>query len=278
MTEQIRSYLEQVMRHSGLSKREKEDWIEEMSAHLNDETSRLILSGHDENEAMMIALQQFGKPSMLRRKISHDTFGLSVPTILCLASTCLVLFFIDLYVLKQFPGSWYQRYPNTWGYLSSMLSTIPLSPSLMLAMFISFLLLFKTRCRADRAAIVLTLAIFGVLWVLVRLPLSNDFNTLLFGFKGLTTREPWVSIITGMLVLWGLLLYIWTKNQWVGLSPIIISIPVGLWSPILWFHNNFLSLFIGVNVVVRCFPIVLLVLTFKVVDKYLAHRRSLTMS
>ncbi|MHB1684853.1 MAG: permease prefix domain 1-containing protein [Bacilli bacterium] len=279
MNQQIQSYLKQVMRHSGLSKREKVEWLEEMSAHLNEETARLKSCGHEENEATAMALQKFGEPSMLRRKISRDTFGLSVSTIFYLVSICFVLFFVDLYVLQlQMPRSWYQTYPNTWDYLFSMLSTVPLSPFLMLALCISFLAMFKTRRRADRAGIVLTLSIFGVLWVLIRLPLSSYANGLLFGFKDLTTMEPSVNIICGILVVWGLFLYVWTKNRWISILPTLLSIAVGIWSPI-WIYSSkppanyqdaqAFMMWMFIAVAVRCVPILLLIPTFKLADNYI---------
>jgi len=270
MTEQIQSYLKQVMRHSGLSRREKVDWMEEMSSHLHDETTTLMKCGYEENEATQIALQRFGEPSVVRRKISSETFGLSVRTVFIVTAACIVLFLIDLYVLRlQFPGPWYKRYSNAWGYLRSMLINLPASPSLMLALCISSLTLLKTRRRADRMAIIVTLAIFGVLWVLIRLPLSSFYlNEMLFSFKGLSAMEPYAGISIAILVLWEISLYIWTKNRWISVFPTVISLAEGLWY-VLWYDVRFISVtYLVVLILVRCIPIVVLLIAFKVVDKY----------
>lgn len=279
MTEEIQSYLKQVMRHSGLSKQEKVDWMEEMSSHLQDETTRVMKDGYEENEATQIALRRFGEPSVVRRKISRETFGLSVRTIFIITAACIVLFLIDLYVLRlQFPGPWYTRYPNAWGYLRSMLINLPASPSLMLGLCICFLALFKTRRRADRRAIILTLATFGVLWVLIRLPLPFYLNEMLFLFKGLSLIEPYAGISISALVLWGMLLYIWTKNRWIGVLPTVISLAEGLWY-LLWYDVRFISVtYLTALVLIRCIPIVVLLTAFKVFDKYWNKGRLLSSS
>ena len=269
MTEQIRSYLEQVMRHSGLSKSERAEWMEEMAAHLHDEVIRLLARGHEEGEAITLALQKFGEPSLLRRKISRDTFGLSFAMIVSLSTLLFVLFLVDCGVLAFLiqSGAPSQYIPS----ISSMLKAIPMSPSLMLALGMSILTLLKTRCRKDRIALFVTVAVFGVLWVLMRMPLSFQANELLFGFKGLTIMEPWVSVITGVMVLWGLGLFLWTRNNWIGLFPVLLSIAVGVWAPIMWIilnrpQGDFTSL--SISVAVRCIPIALLLLIFKDIDRH----------
>ena len=269
MTDEIHSYLRQVMQHSGLSKQEKVDWMEEMSSHLHDETRKLVKCGHEENEATRIALQRFGDPLVVRRRISKETFGLSVRTIYIVMGVSLVLFLIDLYVLRlQFPGPWYKRYSSAWGYFLSMLLNIPASPSLMLGLCISSLTLLKTRRRADRMAIILTLAIFGVLWILIRLPLSFYLNEMLFTFKGLSPMEPYASISIGVLVLWGISMYIWTKNRWIGVLPTIISLAEGLWY-LLWYDARLMPLsYLVVLILIRSIPVVVLLIVFKIVDKY----------
>ncbi|WP_284286058.1 permease prefix domain 1-containing protein [Alicyclobacillus fastidiosus] len=277
MTSPIQSYLERVMRRSGLTKREKAEWIEEMSAHLNDETQSLIRSGHVEEEATKMAIEKFGQPTAIRHKIAKETFGLSIPMIHGLFSLFLIWFFIDLYIVhSQFPGGWYKRFPDFWGYASSIVSAIPNSPSLMLALCVSVLMLFKTRCIKDRASLLLTLSIFGVIWVLMRLPQSFNVNELLFGFRDLTIREPWVSIITVVFIIWGLLLYLWTWNSWVGVTPTLISISTGMWLFLYKFH--WLTLFqLSLLIAVRCLPIVILIAIFRAMDKW-RYQRSVSTS
>ncbi|WP_067624765.1 permease prefix domain 1-containing protein [Alicyclobacillus acidiphilus] len=279
MTSPIQSYLERVMRWSGLTKREKAEWIEEMSSHLNDEIQSLMKSGHDENDATKMALEKFGQPTVIRRKIAKETFGLSIPMIYGLSSLFLIWFFIDLFIVhSQFPGGWYKRYPDFSGYASSIVSAIPNSPSLMLALCVSVLMLFKTRCLKDRASILLTLSILGVIWVLMRLPQSFNVNELLFGFRDLTIREPWVSVITAVFIVWGLLLYLWTRNSWIGVIPTLISIVTGLWQPFMYGGFHWLTLLqLTLLIAVRCLPIVALIAIFRAINKW-NYRRSVSTS
>jgi len=278
MTSPIQLYLERVMRRSGLTKREKAEWIEEMSSHLNDEIQSLIRSGHDEEEATKIAFEKFGQPTVIRRKIAKETFGLSIPMIYGLFSLFLIWFLVDREnVQSRFPGRWYKRYPDIWGYVSSSVSAIPNSPSLMLALCVSLLLLFKTRCLKDRASILLTLSIFGVIWVLMRLPQSFSTNEFLFGFRGLTIMEPWVSIITGVFIIWGLLLYLWTRNSWMGVTQTLISISTGIWYAFMYEFHWLTILQFSLLIAVRCVPLVVLIALFRAVDKW-GYRRSVSTS
>lgn len=262
-------YLEQVMRRSGLTKREKSEWIEEMSSHVNDEIRSLMISGHDEDEATTLALEKFGQPSVIRRKIAKETFGLSIAMIYGLFLLFLAWFFIDLYIVhSQFPGGWYKRYADFSGYASSIVSAIPNSPSLMLALCISVLMLFKTRCWKDRASIMSTLSIYGVLWVLIRFPQTSDVNGLLFGIRDLTTREPLVSVISAVFIVWGLLLYLWTRNSWLGVTPTLISISTGLWHTFMYEFHWLTFIQLAILIAIRCLPIVVLVAIFRTLDKW----------
>gem|GEM_PF-3693140 len=62
---------------------------------------------------------------------------------------------------------------------------------------------------------------------MIRMPLSFQANQLLFAFKDLTMTETasgfmTAVIITALLVGWGLLLFVWTRNRWVGLFPTVL--------------------------------------------------------
>ena len=275
MTHDIQKYLERVMRHSGLSKREKVSWIEEMSVHLQEETLKLTNSGYEEEDATRLALRRFGEPVALRKRISRETFGLPTMVIFFLSSICFVAFCIDLYVFyvhpMQSPGTWYRGYRNTWKYVHNLITTVPLSTTIMLGLCIGFLSLFKTRCRKDRAGVVLTLMVFGVLWVLIKLPMPFFMNELLFGFKNMTIMEPTIVIIDGLLFVWGVFLYIWTKNRWISLLPIFITIAIGL----MWRGQFLFETFTFVAVLVHCIPVILLFIAYKAVDKYMTNHRSL---
>jgi hypothetical protein len=273
MTSPIQSYLEQVMRRSGLTKREKAEWIEEMSSHLSDEIEHLMTVGHGEEEATKMALEKFGQSTVIRRKIAKETFMLSIRMLYALFSLFLIWFFLDLYIVHlQFPAGWFKRYPDTWGYLSSIVSAVLNSPSLMLALCLSMLLLFKTRCVKDRLSILFTLTVFGIIWVMMRLPLSFSANQFLFGIRDLTIRGPWVVMISGGFMVWGLLLYLWTRNSWVSITPILISVVTGLWEPFMFGGSHWITLFqFVVLIAIRCIPIVMLLAIFRVVNKW-SHR------
>ena len=288
--EQFHTYLQKITRHSGLSKNEKSQWIEEMSAHLYEEVLNLMDSGYEEKSAIDIAMQKFGEPSVVRKKIARETFGLSVSTIYILAFLSLVLFYLGAYLnqlnlpyqvglgVPQKP--WY---PNPWLYFFT--SIVPVSPSLMLALFIDFMILFKTRRRRDRAGLILTLAIYEGVWILIRVPFAqmgmNYMNDLLFGFRDIFTFRYWGYINAILLVFWGLSIYLWTKNHSVSLSPIFISIVVPVW-PIVYgmighpFFRGEYQLAISIAnwvVIWRITLILILIVLFKLIDNYTSHRK-----
>ena len=280
MQDQIQSYLREVMRRSGLSRLEKADWIEEMTGHLHDEAAEFMRRGYGEDEATALALKEFGEPAVLRRKISRETFGLSVPAILLSTAVCFVLFCVDCSILSIAVRL---RQPSIYtSNLASMLWAALTSPSLTAGLCLSFLSLLKTRRRADRMAILSTLAGFGLPWVLIRMPLSFEVNQLLFSFKDLYIIGPAdgflsAGIITVLLVGWGLVLFVWTQNRWLGLFPTLLSIVVGLCAVVVFpLINGFIrnmdgvtALFMLEAVAVRCVPVVLLVFIFKMIE---AHR------
>ena len=296
MEEQFLPYLEKVTRHSGLSKREQAEWIEEMSAHLYEEVLNLMGSGYEEKAAIEIALQKFGEPSVVRKKISRETFGFSVSTIYILAFISLVLFFLGVYLNQlNYPYEvsvgvpqkpWY---PNPWLYFFT--SILPLSPSLMIALFINFILLFKTHRKRDRMSLFLTLVIFGLLWILWRLPLPPMMNQMVMAVIHPSTMEPWFSFTLVVFVIWGLSLYRWTKNRWMSISPMLISFAVGLWFPLLNVFQTMMSIVMSIRLlggsiyapdpfvpvmntgVARAIQLVILLVLFKVFDWYQGRRK-----
>ena len=283
MQDHIQSYLKEVMRHSGLSRLEKADWIEEMTGHLHDEAAEIMRRGYGEDEAIALAKKEFGEPAVLRRRISRETFGLSVSAILLSAAVCFVLFCVDCSILTIAVRL---RQPSIYtSNLASMLWAALTSPSLTAGLCFSFLSLLKTRRRADRMAILSTLAGFGLLWAMVRMPLSFEVNQLLFAFKGMYIAGPevgfvTVGIITAFLAAWGLALFAWTRNRWVGLFPTVLSIVVGLCAVVVFptlngfFNwNDATALYMLEAVAVRCVPVVLLVFIFKMIDAHRAAAR-----
>lgn len=265
MSQQIHSYLESIVRRSGLSKREKADWMEEMATHLQDEVKQLTESGYGEDEALNIAFQKFGQPSVVRKKISRETFGATVPVITTLSTVSFALFLFNSGLLAAVVRS---RAPSNYiPNILSMVKALPLSPSLMLGICLSSLTLLKTRCRRDRIALFSGLAVYGVLWVAIRLPLPHVLNDWIFRFRGLSMVQPWVSINTVIMIVWGLGLFLWTGNKLVSVYPVILSVVVGVWSPILWMTLSAANIgLLALAAVVRCIPLVLLVALFKVIQ------------
>ena len=296
MEEQFHTYLQKITRHSGLSKKEKSQWIEEMSAHLHEEVRNLIDSGYEEKAAIEIAMQKFGEPSVVRKKIARETFGLSVSSIYILAFLSLVLFCLGVYLnqlnlpyevsvgMPQKP--WY---PNPWLYFFT--SILPLSPSLMIALFINFILLFKTHRKRDRMSLILTLTIFGLLWILWRLPLPPMMNQMVMAVIHPSTKEPWFIVTLIVFVIWGLLIYQWTKNRWMSISPMLISFAVGLWFPLLNVFQTMMSIimsfrFLGGSIyapdpfvpvintsLARAIQLIILLALFKVFDWYQGRKK-----
>ena len=150
-TDPIRSYLQQVLRYSGLSGREKREWSEEMAAHLREEIALLKDGGQEPDEALRTALEQFGEPAALRRRIARETFGLSLQAIVILTSVFFALFVVDCILLVSAVNAGQQSVyiPN----VLDMLRALPLSPSLMLALCLCTLSLLVTRRRRDRIAL-----------------------------------------------------------------------------------------------------------------------------
>ncbi len=296
MEEQFHTYLQKIIRHSGLSKKVKSQWIEEMSAHLYEEVRNLIDSGYEEKSAIDIAMQRFGEPSVVRKKIARETFGLSVSAIYILAFLSLVLFCLGVYLnqlnlpyevsvgMPQKP--WY---PNPWLYFFT--SILPMSPSLMIALLINFILLFKTHRKRDRMSLILTLMIFGLLWILWRLHLPPLMNLMVMAVIHPSTMEPWFSVTLIVFVIWGLLIYQWTKNRWMSISPMLISFAVGLWFPLLNVFQTMMSIimsfrFLGGSIyapdpfvpvmntgVARAIQLVILLALFKVFDWYQGRKK-----
>ncbi len=267
------------MRHTGLSRPEKADWIEEMTGHLHDEAAQFMRRGYGEGEAIALALQEFGEPAVLRRKISRETFGMSLPLILLSAAACFVLFCVDCAILAIAVRL---RQPSIYtANLVDMLRAAVTSPSLMAGSCLSFLSLLKTRRRADRMAILSILSGFGLLWVLIRMPLSDPWNGFIFSFKSLFVPMSIVGltmlgIITVFLSAWGLVLFAWTRNRWVGLFPTVLSIVVGLCAVVVFptlngFYVNWDGAMIWsvfASAAERCIPVVLLLFIFTMIDKY----------
>lgn len=283
MTDEVLSHLQAVMRRSGLSKRERAEWMEEMASHLDVQVGQLVESGYPQEEAITLALEKFGKPSTVRRNISRETFGMTVPTIVWLAAIWFALFLVNygMLIMSVRAGKASVYTAN----LADMLRALPTSPSLMLGLCLSSLSLLKTRCRADRAGLVITLAIFGALWVLLRMPLDHEGNQLLFAFREMSMKQPWVSWNLGFLTVWGLALFAWTRNAWIGVFPTILSLAVGALNPLLWefvigsLHDGAPSFlyFLLISLCVRTIPIVFLLIVFKVWrEHFVANRSSLT--
>ena len=294
MNEQILSYLKQVMHRSGLPRQERCEWIEEMSSHIYQEVSALMGNGCDETRAIALALGKFGTPSELRKKIGVQTFGLSSVAISRLTQLFFALFLVNFMVLQWWiylgkDSQYNHTFSSAMGYIVDWSGALVMSPSLMIVLGLSFLTLYKTRCRTDRIAILVSLGLFAVLWTLMRLPMSQRANMVLFAFRFLWVGQPYESITDGILLIWGLVLYAWTGNRWLGIFPTLISIAIGAWVPIFtvtynaWHHFSWnavqaLTSSLGLAIAVRSVPLILIWMFSKLLDVYRKRSDKVTIS
>ncbi|MDT9721033.1 permease prefix domain 1-containing protein [Paenibacillus sp. ClWae2A] len=94
--EVIEQYLDQVLRFTFLTKREKSEWREEMAAHLYSSVDHLKRQGLGETEAIERSIQQFGSISELRKTVTKETYGFNMKMIFGCALAGLLLFIVTL--------------------------------------------------------------------------------------------------------------------------------------------------------------------------------------
>ncbi|NEU62833.1 permease prefix domain 1-containing protein [Paenibacillus sp. ALJ109b] len=92
----IERYLDQVLRNTFLTKREKSEWREEMAAHLHSSTDHYRSQGYSEEQAIERSIQRFGSISELRRTVTKETYGFNMRTIIGCALASFILFIVTL--------------------------------------------------------------------------------------------------------------------------------------------------------------------------------------
>lgn len=237
MNRDVHAYLQQVVRRSGLTRKEQREWVEEMSVHIQMTSHHLEEKGTNEEEATTLALLAFGDPATLRRKIAKDMFGLPLRSILTLASFFFALFVVDVSSLVI---SVNERTATPYAFsIPGILQAGARSPSLMIVLSLCSLGLLLTRRHKERVALFGQLIVFGLAWMMMHLMPLSYFGRLGHGLASfLIPLSPAPVVLLGsflLYLLWGLSLYMWTGNRWLAICPMILSAVVATWSPVTWY-------------------------------------------
>lgn len=232
-------YLHQVLKGTYLRRREKETWVEEMQSHLEESTARYIEAGLTEEEACQRAISSFGTAREIRRRIIRDTFIISPRWLLIASFLCFIALVMSLYTTMRFhdvvvtPGG-----PSTWTYIPTPEVVVwlhryfPLNPNRWAALSVMCLMMLFTRKHVDRWAVLVSGIPFCILQVLI---ISNPtlwYGARYFFFAAWPVMAPLgIASICGclMLLVLGVLLYAWTRNRAVSMTPWAITIALTMW-------------------------------------------------
>jgi hypothetical protein len=199
----LKQYLNCIMNFSFLSKHEKIELKEEMESHLNSSIQLLQQDGFNRNEAIQQAMNNFGNPAQIRKQLTKEIYGLSIKTITIL-SVLFLSFFIFIYHMD----------------------TGLLSPTLMLAAFIGIVSLLKTRKQIDRVLIPFAFSPFIIVY------LSNVFfpNETFVWYLYFIVSFWFPMNVFGVifLIIFGIFLFIFSKNKYIAILPLLFSIAMNL--------------------------------------------------
>lgn len=291
---EIQAYLKRIVHRSGLSSNEQDEWVTEMSSHLFDEVEHLQNTGLGEPEAVEKALLRFGSWREIRKQIAKQTFGVTFPVIISLSTVFFALFLLGTYLLyativsNPNPSTWGSWHENPW--VRFFTATIPISPSLMLALCLGTLMLVKTRCRKDRWALAFITSTFGVLWLFMRLTRHYFLAGLLVpGWQGFHSAPLEVSDVLPLCL--SITTYLLTVNKHVSRFPLILSLAIGLWVPMrdavqyhLWLATHWSGFWghhdpnwLGILFMVGMQLVLLIVLkyVFRAIDRLYRRRRQI---
>jgi hypothetical protein len=221
--ERITLFLNRILRHSFLSKREKAEWIEEMSAHLHTSIEHFKTQGFSGDQAIKKSFEQFGSPFELRDKLTKETYGFKSKTILLIASLSFIFFVGSLIgglVLNWF--GIHNRY-------------IEISPVLFITLSVLGMSLFLTRKRMDRICLMFTSLLFAVGYLQAYFHfLVNSFgdrfafvmfeNLFFSGAYDYSNRFNLMWIGSLFLIGQSIILYLISKNRYISLLPSALSI------------------------------------------------------
>ncbi|MCL6599418.1 MAG: permease prefix domain 1-containing protein [Alicyclobacillus macrosporangiidus] len=247
---EIEEYLWRLVRGAGLSRREQLDWVAEMRTHLEEDIHTRIAAGAVHEEAVAAALRAFGSARRLRRQVARETFGATRTTLFSAAAGFFLLFLVSVWALHAGVGAGVGTGLGTaLGGGAAMTGPdaatgsgadvwmrrvlILLSPSLMLSLCLGCLWCLKTRSRRDRMAIGLVIATFAALWLIQRATHHWGVGAVLtfYDLRPVALAQP--AFAAGCLLLFamGLAVYAATRNRWLSIFPIALSLALGSWAP-----------------------------------------------
>jgi hypothetical protein len=203
----LKQYLNRIMHFSFLSKHEKIEWKEEMESHLNSSIQLLQQDGLNREEAIQQAMKNFGNHAQIRKQLTKEIYGLSIKTIAILSGLFLSLFIY-----------------TTWTWVLPDIRL--LSPTLMLAIFIGIVSLIKTRKQIDRILIPFAFSPFIIVY------LSNVFfphEAFVWYLRFIVSFWFPMNVFGVMfLAIFGLVLFIFSKNKYIAILPLLFSIAMNL--------------------------------------------------
>jgi hypothetical protein len=221
--ERITQFVNQILRHSFLSKREKAEWTEEMTSHLHTSIKHFISQGYSEDQAVKRSFEQFGSPVELRDNLTREMYGFKSKTIVFFTSISLILFVGSL--IGGLVLNWlgiHNRY-------------IEILPVLFVAFFILGMFLFLTRKRMDRICLIFTPLLFAVGYLQAYFHLlvnsfGDGFAFLMFknlffsGSYDYSNRFNLMWIGSLFLIGQSTILYLISKNRYISVLPVALSI------------------------------------------------------
>ncbi|WP_029421164.1 permease prefix domain 1-containing protein [Alicyclobacillus macrosporangiidus] len=252
---EIEEYLRRLVRGAGLSRREQLDWVAEMRTHLEEDIHTRMEAGAAYEEAVAAALRAFGSANRLRRRIARETFGATRATLFAGTAGFFLLFLVSLWALHAGVGAGVgtgfgtgvgiglgggaaTAGPDTTAGIGAGMWLRPflilLSPSLMLSLCLGCLWFLKTRSRRDRLVIGLVVATFAALWLIQRATHRWSIGAILtfYGLRPVTLVEPAFAAGCLLLLAMGLAVYAATRNRWLAVFPVALSVALGSWAPL----------------------------------------------
>jgi hypothetical protein len=225
---EVETYLNRILKHSFLTRREQAEWKEEMRSHIECSIEDLTSSGYGYVEAERITLRNFGEPNMLRSNLTRQTYGLCVKKIFLLSLGFLLIFLCS--------------------FIPSILvdHTSPLSPSLPLTGLIGALFLLKTRKRLDRYGIGIALLPFGLIYTLYKLhiPWAEDLHMTIVWLIYSNSSETAFLVFMMMIFLLGLGIFLLTRCISISSLPMLLMTAYAI-LPMIKRFNHYLYFYLA---------------------------------
>lgn len=229
-------YLKQVFRGTYLRKSEKRIWMEEMRGHLDEAADRYRQTGRTDEEAQALAIKRFGSSKAVRRDVVRAVFGISphwymAAAIISFVSLGLALF-VNMRAFDIIPSTMTPISTPVW--VLFLHQHFPMSCSAWAGLTVLFIMLLYTRSIRDRLAVCLSSSPFIADWLFVRLSHQRTVGGTFWGDPQYSMMQPLLWTVIGIFVwlMWCFVLYVWTRNRLVSLTPLWMSMALVLW-PIL---------------------------------------------